>query len=673
MNSRLAGPYFQGRHIICQWNRHNIEKVDISVIIVSYNVKAFLEKCLISVFRATGDLEVEIIVVDNNSVDDTVLYIRNRFPEVLVIDNAENIGFSKANNIGLRQAKGEFVLVLNPDTVVNEDTLATCMDFMEGHQDAGIVGVKMLDGTGTYLPESKRGLPSPWTSFFKLTGINKLFPKSNIFNGYYMGGLDPEETNPVPVLTGAFMFVRKTVIGQAGNFDEDYFMYGEDIDLSYKVLQGGYTNYYLPKTSIIHYKGESTKRSSVQYIKTFYRAMLIFVSKHYKGVGGIILSQFLIIGILLRGLLSWLRRFVILSIVPIIDLLIMTGVVITVKYLWAIWYFKDSSHFQPEFNLVSLPLYVGMWFIFLALFGAYDKGRSQKRILSAIISGAVAILIAYALVDTSLRSSRAVILIATPIIILCLSIWNIVYLRIVKGVLNKRVAVVGSKNECERIMELLNRVDSDIEIVGAISTRLNGADSMFIANIEKLGEVVHGYRIQELIFSASDVEFSEISRWMSKFGSLLKYRIASNESDSMVGSDSKVLSNQFYTSEIQFAIDSTLNRRNKRLLDISIAVIILLLSPFRLLFPNGFRTITRAWNVMLGKFTWISYDKRDRKLSELPALRIGYYSPAMQITSKLEIDREVHMINYLYAREYSVWRDVDLLLSTTNHELSRER
>jgi GT2 family glycosyltransferase len=646
--------------------------VDISVIIVSYNVKAFLEKCLISVLRASSDLNVEVIVVDNNSVDDSVPYIKSRFPDVCVVSNSDNLGFSKANNIGLDRATGEYILILNPDTVVSEDTFSTCIDFINMHEDAGIIGVKMLDGTGTYLPESKRGLPSPWTSFYKLTGINNIFPKSNIINGYYMGGVDQEETSAVPVLTGAFMFVRKAVLNEAGNFDEDYFMYGEDIDLCYRVLKSGHINYYLPETSIIHYKGESTRRSSIQYIKTFYNAMLIFVSKHYKGVGGEILSQFLKIGILSHGFLSWMRRFLMSSVVPIIDLSIIVGSVILVKYLWAIWYFNDAGHFQADFNLTNLPLYSGVWFASLALFGAYDKGRSQNRILSAILFGAVAILIAYALLDTSLRSSRAVILIATPVVVLGLSLWNIIYSRIIGGVANRKVAIVGSKEESERIMELLNRVDPDVEIVGAISTNRRGADTIFIAGIEKLEQVIHEYGIKELIFSASDVEFSVISRWMSKFGSSLRYKIASHESDNIVGSDSKMLAGQLYTSEIQFAIDSTLNKRNKRLFDLLVALLILVFSPIRLLFPNGIRALSRAWQILIGNRTWISYDVRDTKLMDLPILRAGYYSPAMHIRSQMEVERELHMINYLYAREYSTWRDAELLLSSRNRKRKRK-
>ena len=238
--------------------------------------------------------------------------------------------------------------------------------------------------------------------------------------------------------------------------------------------------------------------------------------------------------------------------------------------------------------------------------------------------------------------------------------------------MNRKVAVVGSKDECERIMELLNRIDPEVEIVGAISTGEVDTDSIYISSISKLEKVVHEYRIKELIFSASDVEFGEISRWMSKFGSLLKYKIASQESDSIVGSDSKVAAGQLYTSEIHFSIDTSLNIRNKRLLDISIALIVLIFAPLRLLFPNGVKLITQAWNVLLGRYTWISYDRRDPGLNELPSLRPGFYGPAMHIASKMEIDREVHMINYLYAREYSVWKDVDFLLSTKSRKQSRE-
>ncbi len=624
-----------------------------------------------SVLRAAGDFKVEIIVVDNNSVDDSVDFIRSRFPEVYVIANSDNLGFSKANNIGLKRAKGKFVLVLNPDTIVSEDTFTTCIEFMESHADAGIVGVKMLDGTGTYLPESKRGLPSPWTSFFKLTGFNKLFPKSNLFNGYYMGGLDPEETNPVPVLTGAFMFVRKIAIESAGNFDEDYFMYGEDIDLCYRVLEAGYTNYYLPKTSIIHYKGESTKRSSVKYIRTFYSAMLIFVSKHYRGAGGIILSQFLKIGIFMHGFLIWTRRLLMSSIIPIVDLFIISGVVMLVKYSWAAWYFNDSGHFQSVFNTVNLPMYAGIWFLCLALFGAYDIGRSQKRILGSVVFGTVVILVSYALIDTTFRSSRAVILISAPLVIVCLILWNLIYDRLVGGALERRVAIIGSEYECERIMELLNRVDPDVVIVGAISTRDMDSGTGFIANIKHLKKAVHEYRIKELIFLTNDVEFNEISKWMSEFGSQLKYKIASRESDSIVGSDSKIMAGQLFTAEIQFAIDTILNKRNKRLFDIVIAVIILIISPFRVLFPNGLTAVSRAWTVLLGKFTWVSYDTRDSRIGELPILKPGYFSPAMHIAVRMEVSREVHMINYLYALEYSVWKDFDIALNSQTHKRSR--
>jgi len=235
----------------------------LSVIIVNYNVKYFLEQALLSVRKASRGLPVEVYVVDNNSVDDSVQMVEEKFPEVHLIQNKHNPGFSIANNQAIRLSKGEYVLLLNPDTVVEEDTFEKCISFMDAHPEAGGLGVRMIDGSGAFLPESKRGFPSPWVAFCKTVGLSRLFPKSRLFNHYHLGYLDEMETNEVEVLAGAFMLLRRTTLDKVGLLDEAFFMYGEDIDLSYRIIQGGYKNYYLPETSIIHYKGESTKKGSL--------------------------------------------------------------------------------------------------------------------------------------------------------------------------------------------------------------------------------------------------------------------------------------------------------------------------------------------------------------------------------------------------------------------------
>lgn len=253
----------------------------LSIVIVSYNVKYYLEQCLVSVRRACQGIDAEIWVVDNASHDGTPEYVRTHFPEVHLIRNEQNVGFSRANNMAIAHSSGEYVLLLNPDTIVGEDVLKKCVEFLDGHPAAGATGVAMLKDDGGFAWESRRGLPTPFTSFCKMAGLCALFPHSRLFGRYYMRYLDKNETNRIDVISGAFNMLRRTALDKAGWLDEDFFMYGEDIDLSYRLLKCGYENYYLP-VRILHYKGESTVKSSFRYVNVFYRAMLIFFDKHYR-------------------------------------------------------------------------------------------------------------------------------------------------------------------------------------------------------------------------------------------------------------------------------------------------------------------------------------------------------------------------------------------------------
>jgi GT2 family glycosyltransferase len=257
----------------------------LSVIIVNYNVKYFLEKCLTSVAKAAAELEVEVIVVDNASTDNSLEYLTPKFPSVRFISNKDNTGFGKANNQGLAEASGDYLLFLNPDTILPEHALTKCISFMDEHPEAGACGVRMIDGSGHFLPESKRGFPSLRTAFFKLSGITARFPHSKTFARYYLGHLPENETNVVDVLAGAYLIVRREVLEKTGAFDEAFFMYGEDVDLSYRIQKAGWKNYYYTGTTIIHFKGESTKKGNLDYVHMFYKAMSIFVNKHYGGKG----------------------------------------------------------------------------------------------------------------------------------------------------------------------------------------------------------------------------------------------------------------------------------------------------------------------------------------------------------------------------------------------------
>ncbi len=253
----------------------------LSVIIVNYNVQYFLEQCLHSVYSAKKNFDIEVIVVDNNSADDSVKMLSEKFPDIHLIKNKTNSGFSVANNQAIKIATGEYILLLNPDTIVEPDTFEKTIAFMDAHHEAGALGVKMLNGEGDFLPESKRGLPTPLVAFYKLSGLSTLFPESKTFNKYHLGFLDDTEIHQVDVLAGAFMLIRKSVLEIVGLLDEKFFMYGEDVDLSYRITLAGFKNYYFPETKIIHYKGKSTNKNSINYVIHFYKAMLIFSKKHF--------------------------------------------------------------------------------------------------------------------------------------------------------------------------------------------------------------------------------------------------------------------------------------------------------------------------------------------------------------------------------------------------------
>lgn len=270
-------------------------QLKLSVIIVNYNARYFLDICLQSSKRAMQGIDAELVVVDNASTDDSVLMVKKSHPWVRLIENKENCGFAKANNMAIMQAKGEFVLLQNPDTIVAEDTYHQCLLYLEENNFVGALGIRMIDGSGEFLRESKRGLPTPLTAIFRASGLSYIFPKSRIFARYYVGHLVNNRNAEVPILAGAYMMIRKTALDACGLLDEDYFMYGEDIDLSYRIDRGGFTNSYFGLASIIHFKGESTSKQSDKYLNSFFGAMEIFYQKHFSGT----------MSVWINGLIHW--------------------------------------------------------------------------------------------------------------------------------------------------------------------------------------------------------------------------------------------------------------------------------------------------------------------------------------------------------------------------------
>lgn len=522
--------------------------MEISVIIVNYNVRHFLEQCLASVIPSLKDFENEVIVVDNNSTDGSTAMINSKFPGVILIRNASNLGFGAANNQALEIARGENILFLNPDTVIQETTISECLAFMDKHPGAGAAGVKMIDGKGRFLPESKRGLPTPATAFYRISGLNHIFPRSRKFNRYYMGHLPESEVQQVEVLTGAFFLTRREVLEITGHFDESFFMYGEDIDLSYRILEKGYKIYYLPEPSIIHYKGESTSRGTLNYILHFYKAMIIFNRKHFAGKSIRLFSWIINIAILFRASLSYLISVARSLILPASDFLVFYLSYIFVSNIWGNYYFKGENQYPETLTKVILPLYVLIWIVSIALFKGYKKPVQVSRGYKGIIAGTVFILAVYALLPLDLRFSRALIILGLVMAIIDLSLARLIagisgMVQVTGfGLRKKKVVIVSHPAEYEKIRQIISAADNPYRLCGRVNPSGNKPSHDSLGKLENIREIIRVNNIDEVIFSSSDLSAGEIIESMKLLsGSSVIKKIARTDSDYVIGSNSKIL------------------------------------------------------------------------------------------------------------------------------------
>jgi O-antigen biosynthesis protein len=641
----------------------------LSIIIVNYNVRFFLEQCLYSLRNASKGIQSEIFVVDNNSVDGSVKMLQEKFPEVIIIENKENVGFSKANNQAIKVAIGEYILLLNPDTVVEDETFSRVIKFMDTHTDAGGLGVKMIDGKGKFLPESKRGLPTPSVAFYKIFGLSRLFPKSKIFGRYHLGFLDKDKISEVDILAGAFMLLRKKTLEITGLLDETFFMYGEDIDLSYRIIKAGYKNYYFPKTRIIHYKGESTKKSSINYVIVFYKAMIIFARKHFSQKNANLFSFFINLAIYLRAFLAITVRSFNKIFLPIIDTLtIFTGVYFITDYWERNILFPRGGHYPHEFSWIVVPVYILIWLISVYFSGGYDKPIRSLKIFRGLFIGTLIILVIYALLPEALRFSRALIVLGALWSLICMfvlrSIMSLFNLKNYRFENNKfrNFIIVGEKDEAERVTSLLNQTSIKPGFIGLVSIseqpiKGNG----FIGNIHQIKEIIDIYKINEVIFCARDMSPQDIIDKMSDLkNSQVDYKIAPPESLYIIGSNSINSSGDLYTVNIN-SISKPENKRNKRLLDFITAIVLLIISPLMIFLVRNiigyFRNIIL---VLIAKKTWIGYFINDNS-SKLPPLRSGVLNPSDAFL-KSNLDNEMKTrLNLVYARDYRVMNDLNIL------------
>lgn len=640
----------------------------LSVIIVNYNVRYFLEQALLSVRKAAAKVETEVWVVDNDSVDESVEMVREKFPEVKIIANKVNVGFSTANNQAIVESTGEYVLLLNPDTVVREDTFEKTIAFMDAQPEAGALGVKMIDGKGKFLPESKRGFPSPEVAFYKAFGMSKLFPKSRRFNRYHLGYLSEDETHEVDVLSGAFMLLRRSVLDKVGLLDEAFFMYGEDIDLSYRIVQGGYKNYYFADTTIIHYKGESTKKGSLNYVRTFYNAMIIFAHKHFGGSKAGMFVGMLNGAIYLRAALTLFSNLFKQWYKPILDGLLIFAGLFLIKDLWANVRFHDPNYFAPSLVYFNFPLYIAIWSISIYLRGGYDKTGRVKHLVTGICLGTLAIAAIYGFLPSHLRASRMLIVFGTFwAIIGTLGLRSILsFLRkgtfVIDEPTQNNLVIVGDLVESERVMKLLYNAQVDVNFIGTVSPFEEAEETKyFLGSIRQMKEIVQIYKVTEIIFCSKDLSSEQVIYWMTQLGPEISYKTVPEESISIIGSNSKNSAGDLYTIDINFRIASSIQRRNKRVFDVGISLLLLLFSPFLAWVMRPFGGLWRnAFAVLFGKKSWVGYCLGDPQLHNLPKLKAAVLTPLDALSVQPDNPHTLHRLNLFYAKDYNTGNDWEI-------------
>lgn len=639
----------------------------LSVIIVNYNVRHFLEQCLFSVFKALKDLPAEVFVVDNNSVDGSLQMIREKFPQVRLIANKTNTGFSVANNQAMRAASGEYILLLNPDTVVQEDTFEKCLAFMDAHPEAGGLGIRMLDGKGNFLPESKRGLPTPAVAFYKIFGLAKLFPRSEKFGQYHLSFLDKNKNHQVDILSGAFMLMRKSALDKVGLLDETFFMYGEDIDLSYRLTQGGYKNYYFAESSIIHYKGESTKKSSVNYVIVFYKAMAIFAKKHFSHGRARAFHFFIYLAIYLRAAAAIVTRFIRQAFFPSIDFVLILSGLYFCKTVYETQFKLYPNFYSRDIIDVFFPIYTLLWMAFVYANGGYDTPLKLSKPARGVLTGTFIILVIYSLLPEHYRFSRALILIGSIYTLLVYLLTRLLYnalgirrFRLGGHKANARIAIIGSETEFNRVNGLLKETNVQAEFIGFISNENNGVkNTAYIGHFHQIDEAIDVHSLNEIIFCARDITSQEIiGQMMTLVTKGVEFKIAPPESLSIIGSNSIDTAGDLYVIDVN-NVGRPENRREKRLLDVFVSLALLSVSWVLVwiqhnksnFFPNLFK-------VLFGVYSWVGYGKYLRK--DLPELRPSVLTPADVLTGPLTEER-INRSLLNYSKNYQTSNDLRII------------
>lgn len=650
--------------------------MDLSIIIVNYNVKEFLQNLIQSIYAAVSKLSYEIIIIDNASNDGSEEFIKEKFPEVTIISNKENLGFSKANNIGLKIAKGKYLLLINPDTLVREDTFSKMIEFFEKNPEAGMAGCKILNPDGTLQLACRRSFPGPWTSFTKVTGLANLFPNSKLFARYNLTYLDENQTYEVDAISGSFMMITRETYELVGGLDETFFMYGEDLDWCYRVQKAGKKVFYVHSTQIIHYKGESTKRSNLDETKVFYNAMHLFVKKH---LASSLLVEFILrTAIIVREFLAFLGKRKLLVIPPIIDFIIFNLSLFIAEHIYG--NFRTWSGFPDEklWIIYTVPAFIHVFLAMILLVYRKDS-LSVLRNFRAFIAGFF-VLSSITFFFKDYAYSRGVLLLTYGILFFLLPLWRIVFKLSFKNLIplsgehKARSLIVGTGDVARKINNRLSsQVTSVHNVIGFIGDSFKDIgksidDKQIIGSFENVRNVIKDERIDEVIFSTAEISYSKMMEIVALCQKeRVDFKLVGDNLDYLVGKGTINLLNEIPLIEINYNISQPINKIIKFIFDKSFAIFLLIFFyPFIFLFFNKksendfIRFILSVPLVLQGKKSFVG-PKKNNYINNLFVGKLGL--TGLWFT-EMDNRETTDKLDLFYAKNQNIWIDLEILGKT---------
>ncbi|HEY9166343.1 MAG TPA: glycosyltransferase [Candidatus Kryptonia bacterium] len=642
----------------------------VSVVIVSYNVRGFLENLLASLRRALEGVPSETIVVDNFSDDDTVEFVRKNHPNVKLIENRTNVGFGRANNQGVSASTGEYLLIINPDAVVAEDTVKRMLEFSEKHPESGASSCKVLNADGTLQKSCRRSFPTPWVAFTKISGLSFLFPRTKMFGKYNLTYLNPGECHEVDAIGGSFMFIPRAVFKKVGGFDEDYFMYGEDLDLCYKIKKAGYKIYYNPETTAIHFKGESTRRSTIKQTYEFYRAMIIFVEKRYGS--GTMLSRLLNVAIVLSRFAHSFSHLLRDMSPVLIDYLISVCAMFVGEYLRVHKLYSIPSYGKPVFYLAP-----GIILVTLAgSLGVYGENKFSIRysFLTAFLT--FLLVSAGTYFFKAFAFSRLIVLIAGIFMVILIPGWRLVYqLRSSVGtsrhpVFGRRTLVVGmDQRAIELIRKMRGRIAMGFDIIGVVSEGVTDEARLLgikvVGTLSELPEIVRERRADDVVFASGRISYAQVLQAVASVRDKgVHFKLVPDTMDVIIGKTYVDGLADVPLVDINYSINRRRNKILKRSFDIFFVLVAgMILLPARLfkrdstaarVFGNLSRVLNGSWSVV-GRSEYYPQGG-DEIFGKLGITGVVQLNRGQTLS-----EEEVEKLYVYYARNQSIWLDLEII------------